>query len=55
MKGIELINWIKKERLENGEVYVNGANGYEKVDAVWESEKDGGAVIIETGKRKVGM
>ena len=50
MKGIELIEWIEKNNLLEKEVYVNGAGGYERVTDVWESEKDGSSVMLDTEK-----
>ena len=48
MKGKELMEWIVENKLEEAEVYVNGAKMYEKVTEAWESEYAGGAVMLET-------
>ena len=49
MKGKELIEWIRENKLEDGDVYVDEAEGYAPVEGAWESEKDGGAVILIRG------
>ena len=52
MTGKELMKWIVENGMEDGEVYVNGQKGYEKVSGVWESEAGGGAVMLETEKNR---
>ena len=50
MKVSELIKWAEENHMMDAPIYVDGKDGYEKVTAVWESEKDGSSVMLETKK-----
>lgn len=48
MKGKDIIGWIEENHLEEAEVYIAEDRDYALVKHIWESEKDGGSVILET-------
>lgn len=50
MKASEFWKWCEENKLEEAEVYVNANGEYEEIGFVWESEKNGGSVIIESMK-----
>ena len=51
MKVKDLIKWAEENHMIDANIYVDGKDGYEKVVWVWESEKDGSSVMIETARK----
>lgn len=50
MKVSEFWKWCKENKLEEADMYVDNAGNYEEIEVLWESEKNGGSVIIEVAK-----